>query len=147
MGRIGEVISRTWRTAAKMRELRGPLEGDEEGRDNNRVKVRFSELYLSSSLLRRDLLYSALHLQVHHQPWSACPSLFLLSLASTLHSSSTFAAITHGMSHLIGHVAPGTLADLVLWAPENFGQKPDMIIKGGIIAWAQVRRGLHLDRQ
>lgn len=38
MGRIGEVISRTWRTAAKMRELRGPLEGDAEGNDNIRVK-------------------------------------------------------------------------------------------------------------
>jgi urease len=38
MGRIGEVIARTWRTAAKMRDVRGPLEGDEEGRDNERVK-------------------------------------------------------------------------------------------------------------
>jgi hypothetical protein len=38
MGRIGEVVSRTWRTAAKMRELRGPLEGDSEGNDNIRVK-------------------------------------------------------------------------------------------------------------
>ena len=38
MGRIGEVVSRTWRTAAKMRDVRGPLEGDVEGRDNERVK-------------------------------------------------------------------------------------------------------------
>ncbi len=38
MGRIGEVIARTWRTAAKMRDLRGPLEGDAPGNDNNRVK-------------------------------------------------------------------------------------------------------------
>lgn len=38
MGRIGEVVSRTWRTAAKMRQVRGPLEGDAEGRDNNRVQ-------------------------------------------------------------------------------------------------------------
>jgi len=38
MGRIGEVVARTWRTAAKMRDVRGPLEGDIEGRDNNRVK-------------------------------------------------------------------------------------------------------------
>jgi len=38
MGRVGEVIARTWRTAAKMRDVRGPLEGDIEGRDNNRVK-------------------------------------------------------------------------------------------------------------
>lgn len=38
MGRIGEVIARTWRTAAKMRDVRGPMEGDEEGKDNERVK-------------------------------------------------------------------------------------------------------------
>lgn len=38
MGRIGEVVARTWRTAAKMRDVRGPLEGDTEGRDNERVK-------------------------------------------------------------------------------------------------------------
>lgn len=38
MGRIGEVVARTWRTAAKMREVRGPLEGDEQGKDNIRVK-------------------------------------------------------------------------------------------------------------
>jgi urease len=38
MGRIGEVVARTWRTAAKMRDMRGPLSGDVEGNDNNRVK-------------------------------------------------------------------------------------------------------------
>ena len=40
MGRVGEVVSRTWRTASKMREVRGPLEdlGDVEGVDNGRVK-------------------------------------------------------------------------------------------------------------
>lgn len=38
MGRIGEVISRTWRTAAKMRQVRGTLEGDSAGKDNGRVK-------------------------------------------------------------------------------------------------------------
>ena len=38
MGRIGEVIARTWRTASKMRDVRGSLEGDEDGNDNLRVK-------------------------------------------------------------------------------------------------------------
>ena len=47
-------------------------------------------------------------------------------------------AITHGMSHLIGQVAVGQFADLVLWKPENFGSKPEVVIKGGFIAWAQV---------
>lgn len=40
MGRVGEVITRTWRTAGKMRTMRGPLAelGDEQGRDNGRAK-------------------------------------------------------------------------------------------------------------
>ena len=50
-----------------------------------------------------------------------------------------FSAITHGISHLVGEVAVGRLADLVLWRPENFGMKPEMVLKSGVIAWAQVR--------
>ncbi|KAE9402507.1 urease [Gymnopus androsaceus JB14] len=97
MGRVGEVVSRTWRTASKMREFRGPLSalGDETGKDNARVK-RYVAKYTINP------------------------------------------AITHGISHLVGHVAVGTLADLVLWKPENFGAKPEMIIKSGVIAWSQM---------
>jgi urease len=40
MGRIGEVVSRTWRTASKMKEFTGPLKEEKEGSDNVRVKVR-----------------------------------------------------------------------------------------------------------
>ncbi|CAM9368371.1 unnamed protein product [Heterosigma akashiwo] len=47
-------------------------------------------------------------------------------------------AIAHGMSHLIGSIEVGKLADLVLWQPLMFGAKPEMIIKGGTIAWAQM---------
>ncbi len=45
MGRVGEVVSRTWRTASKLREFRGPLEslGDTEGCDNGRVKRYISK--------------------------------------------------------------------------------------------------------
>jgi urease len=53
MGRIGEVVSRTWRTAAKMRELRGPLEGDCEGNDNIRVK-RYIAKYTVNPYVTRD---------------------------------------------------------------------------------------------
>ncbi|EPQ54001.1 urease, partial [Gloeophyllum trabeum ATCC 11539] len=97
MGRVGEVVSRTWRTASKMREFRGPLAslGDSEGRDNARVKRYIAKYTINP-------------------------------------------AITHGISHLIGHVAVGTLADLVLWKPENFGAKPEMILKSGVIAWSQM---------
>lgn len=95
MGRIGEVVARTWRTAGKMRDLRGPLEGDAEGRDNTRVK-RYIAKYTVNP------------------------------------------AITHGVSHLVGSVAVGQLADLVLWTPANFGTRPEMVLKGGVIAFAHV---------
>jgi len=97
MGRVGEVISRTWRTASKMRKFKGPMSdaGDEQGKDNARVK-RYVAKYTINP------------------------------------------AITHGVSHLIGSVEPGRLADLVLWKPENFGIKPSMVIKSGVIAWAQM---------
>ncbi|CAL1716377.1 unnamed protein product [Somion occarium] len=97
MGRVGEVVSRTWRTASKMREFRGPLSslGDTDGVDNGRVK-RYVAKYTINP------------------------------------------AITHGISHLVGQVAVDTLADLVLWKPENFGIKPELVLKSGVIAWAQM---------
>nr|ODN98577.1 urease [Cryptococcus depauperatus CBS 7855] len=95
MGRIGEVIIRTWRTAAKMKAFRGPLEGDEEMKDNNRVKRYIAKYTINP-------------------------------------------AITHGMSHLIGQVAVGQLADLSMWKAESFGARPEMVLKGGVIAWAQM---------
>jgi urease len=97
MGRVGEVVSRTWRTAAKMREFRGTLKtlGDVEGMDNARVKRYIAKYTINP-------------------------------------------AITHGISHLVGQVKVGTLADLVVWKPENFGAKPEMVLKSGVIAWSQV---------
>ncbi|KAF2483710.1 hypothetical protein BDY17DRAFT_324423 [Neohortaea acidophila] len=47
-------------------------------------------------------------------------------------------AIAQGMSHLIGSIEIGKLADLVLFDPANFGVKPSLVIKGGFIAWAQM---------
>src|SRR5258708_20135083 len=47
-------------------------------------------------------------------------------------------AISHGLAHLIGSVEAGKLADLVLWKPAFFGAKPEMVIKGGVIAWSQM---------
>ena len=45
-------------------------------------------------------------------------------------------AIAQGLSHEVGSVEPGKLADLVLWSPAFFGVKPDLVIKGGMIAVA-----------
>ncbi|WP_288411470.1 urease subunit alpha [uncultured Acinetobacter sp.] len=93
MGRVGEVIIRTWQTAHKMKVQRGALEGDNEFHDNNRIKRYIAKYTINP-------------------------------------------AITHGLSHEVGSVEEGKLADLVLWKPAFFGVKPSMIIKGGMIAAA-----------
>src|ERR1700739_1326051 len=93
MGRIGEVVTRTWQTAHKMKVQRGPLPQDSARNDNLRAK-RYVAKYTINP------------------------------------------AITHGMSAEIGSIEPGKLADLVLWKPEFFGAKPEMVVKGGFIAWS-----------
>jgi urease subunit alpha len=45
-------------------------------------------------------------------------------------------AITQGISHVLGSVTPGKMADLVLWEPAFFGVKPKLVLKGGMIAWS-----------
>ena len=95
MGRIGEVITRTWQTADKMKQQRGRLPGETGDNDNLRIKRYISKYTINP-------------------------------------------AIAHGMAHLIGSIEVGKLADLVLWKPAMFGAKPEMVIKGGVIAWAQM---------
>src|SRR5438270_5838326 len=93
MGRVGEVIMRTWQTAHKMRVQRGPLGGDSDETDNVRIK-RYVAKYTVNP------------------------------------------AIAHGIAHEIGSIEPGKLADLVVWHPAFFGAKPEIVIKGGFIAWS-----------
>jgi urease subunit alpha len=93
MGRVGEVVLRTWQTAHKMKTQRGPLGGDSTRNDNHRAK-RYVAKYTINP------------------------------------------AITHGMASEIGSIEPGKLADLVLWKPALFGAKPEMVVKGGFIAWS-----------
>jgi len=93
MGRIGEVIIRTWQTAHKMKSQRGPLPEDSSRNDNRRAK-RYVAKYTINP------------------------------------------AVTHGMASEIGSIEPGKLADLVLWKPAFFGVKPEMVVKGGFIAWS-----------
>lgn len=45
-------------------------------------------------------------------------------------------AIAQGVSHVIGSIEVGKMADLVLWDPRFFGAKPKMVIKGGMISWS-----------
>lgn len=93
MGRIGEVVLRTWQTADKMKRQRGPLAGENSGSDNLRVR-RYVAKYTINP------------------------------------------AIAHGISHEVGSIEAGKLADLVVWSPAFFGVKPEMVIKGGFIAWS-----------
>ena len=97
MGRIGEVILRTWKTAHKMRKQRGPLKdlGDSEESDNARVKRYISKYTINP-------------------------------------------AVAHGVSHLIGSIEVGKVADLVLWDPAYFGAKPENVLKSGLQVWAQM---------
>jgi urease subunit alpha len=95
MGRIGEVIIRTWQTAHKMKTQFGPLPQDSLRNDNFRAK-RYVAKYTIGP------------------------------------------AITHGIASQVGSVEPGKFADLVLWKPAFFGVKPEMVLKGGMIAYAQM---------
>ncbi|MGB8940174.1 MAG: urease subunit alpha [Streptomyces sp.] len=94
MGRIGEVIMRTWQTAHVMKRRRGFLPGDTRA-DNRRAR-RYVAKYTIN------------------------------------------AAVAQGVDHVIGSVESGKLADLVLWDPKFFGVKPQLVIKGGQIAYAQM---------
>ena len=95
MGRVGEVITRTFQTAHKMKVQRGPLPEDSSRNDNTRLKR-----YIAKTTINP--------------------------------------AIAHGINHQVGSVEVGKLADLVLWKPGFFGVKPELVLKGGSIVWAQM---------
>jgi urease subunit alpha len=95
MGRVGEVICRTWQTADKLRGERGRLAGEQGDNDNLRIR-RYVAKYTINP------------------------------------------AIAHGIAHEVGSVEVGKLADLVLWKPAFFGVKPELVLKGGFIAWGQM---------
>jgi urease subunit alpha len=95
MGRVGEVIIRTWQTAHKMKVQRGALAQDSARNDNFRAK-RYVAKYTINP------------------------------------------ALTHGIAHEVGSIEAGKWADLVFWEPAFFGVKPTLILKGGMIALAQM---------
>ena len=92
MGRVGEVAMRCWQLADKMKAQRGPLEGDSEFNDNNRIK-RYVAKYTINP------------------------------------------AITNGIADYIGSVEVGKFADLVIWEPAQFGAKPKLVLKGGMLTY------------
>jgi urease subunit alpha len=94
MGRVGEVIIRTWQTAHKMKVQFGRLESDRKA-DNLRA-LRYIAKYTINP------------------------------------------ALTHGIAHEVGSIEVGKLADLVVWKPAFFGVKPEIVLKGGLIACANM---------
>ena len=93
MGRIHEVICRTWQLASKMKDQRGQLPDDRPGfGDNARIK-RYIAKY-------------------------------------TINAARTFGIADH-----VGSLEDGKMADVVVWRPAFFGIKPELVIKGGFIAW------------
>lgn len=96
MGRVAEVVIRTWQVADSMKKQRGPLPEDKDsGNDNFRAK-RYVAKYTINP------------------------------------------AITHGIANYVGSLEPGKMADVVLWHPALFGVKPELIIKGGMIAGSRI---------
>ena len=96
MGRVGEVIIRTWQTAHKMKQQFGKLSSSEHTAADNFRALRYIAKYTINP------------------------------------------AIAHGISHIIGSIEVGKMADLVLWKPAFFGVKPELILKGGMIACANM---------
>ena len=95
MGRVGEVITRTFQTAHKMKVQRGALPEDSDRNDNHRIRRYMAKVTINP-------------------------------------------AIAHGIDSQVGSVEVGKLADLCLWKPGFFAVKPELVLKGGSIVWAQM---------
>lgn len=107
MGRVGEVICRTWQTADKMKKQFGQLPEDVESEKKHAAPPR--GIKTDNFRVRRYIAKYTIN-----------------------------PCVAHGISHEIGSIEVGKMADLVLWKPAFFGAKPEMIIKGGQIAWSQM---------
>ncbi|MBI4563068.1 MAG: urease subunit alpha [Planctomycetes bacterium] len=94
MGRIGEVIRRTWQLAHQMKSV----SGEATPHDNPRILKYLAKYTINP-------------------------------------------AKAHGVDRWVGSLEPGKIADIVLWKPEFFGVKPEMVIKGGYCAWGALGEG------
>ncbi|MEG4809503.1 urease subunit alpha [Microcoleus sp. F8-D3] len=118
MGRVGEVIVRTWQTAHKMKVQRGhlpPLTSPDRGGETNLPPLT--------------------------PPWQGGETEGIndnFRVKRYIAKYTINPAITHGISQYVGSVEEGKLADLCLWRPAFFGVKPELVIKGGAIAYGQM---------
>ncbi len=106
MGRVGEVVTRTWQTAHKMKAQRGWLAPDVSSKRTGAADVETESRNDNFRVKRYVAKYTI-------NP-----------------------AIAHGIAHEVGSLEEGKWADIVIWRPAFFGVKPSMILKGGQIAWA-----------
>ncbi|HMV94020.1 MAG TPA: urease subunit alpha [Thauera aminoaromatica] len=109
MGRVGEVVIRTWQTAHKMKLQRGWL----APRRSAAAAVPDAVAVVEGSTANDNFRVKRYIAKYTINP-----------------------ALTHGIAHEVGSIEPGKLADLVLWRPAFFGVKPSLVIKGGMIAAA-----------
>ncbi|AFZ10165.1 urease [Oscillatoria nigro-viridis PCC 7112] len=133
MGRVGEVIVRTWQTAHKMKVQRGNLDGqdarstgDLDGQDARSTgDLDGQDARSTGDLDGQDARSTGgendnFRVKRYIAKYTINP------------------AITHGISQYVGSVEEGKLADLCLWRPAFFGVKPELVIKGGAIAYGQM---------
>jgi urease subunit alpha len=116
MGRVGEVIMRTWQTAHKMKTQRGWLRPDPHPQAFSRQRKTGVDGPAAQDDTKNDNFRAKRYIAKY-----------------TINP-----AITHGISHVVGSLEVGKIADIVLWKPAFFGVKPSMILKGGMIAAAQM---------
>ena len=114
MGRVGEVILRTWQTAHKMKLQRGWIGPD-----------------LSKNAVRAEPFDEA-----QDRPVEALARNDNFRVKRYVAKYTINPAIAHGISHEVGSIEVGKWADLVVWKPAFFGVKPALILKGGFIAMA-----------
>jgi len=110
MGRVGEVVIRTWQTAHKMKVQRGHLAPDAT------AIIEDEQQYITLTDYDQSENNDNFRIKRYIAKYTINP------------------AITHGISDMVGSIEVGKWADMVLWSPKFFGVKPECIIKGGLIA-------------
>ncbi|WP_298811516.1 urease subunit alpha [uncultured Psychrobacter sp.] len=110
MGRVGEVVIRTWQTAHKMKVQRGHLAPDAT------AIIEDEQQYITLTDYDQSADNDNFRIKRYIAKYTINP------------------AITHGISDMVGSIEVGKWADMVLWSPKFFGVKPECVIKGGLIA-------------
>ncbi|MEG5016290.1 MULTISPECIES: urease subunit alpha [unclassified Microcoleus] len=128
MGRVGEVIIRTWQTAHKMKVQRGnlpPLTPPYQGGETRGI----TPPYQGGETRGITPPYQGGETEGINDNFRVKRYIAKYTINP---------AITHGISQYVGSVEEGKLADLCLWRPAFFGVKPELVIKGGAIAYGQM---------